>query len=110
MSLSFQTPFHTMLCLYFMKELSCNSQLPIYMTSVTSLNEESFLFLVHALLFQANRPISFWSFVVTHVIHIINLLPSSKQNNLSPFSFSMTNRHTYLIFEYLVVHVTHQHL
>ncbi|KAK2366753.1 putative mitochondrial protein [Trifolium repens] len=39
-----------------------------------------------ALMFQSHLPISFWSYATSHAIHLINLLPSSKLNNASPYS------------------------
>jgi len=48
------------------------------------------------LLFQSSLPKAYWCYVVTHVVHIINRLPSTVINNVCPYQILYKKPLTYL--------------
>ena len=51
---------------------------------VVERKHQHILNIARSLMFQSHLPICFWSFSVTHVVHIINMLPTPLLNNHSP--------------------------
>lgn len=67
--------------------------------------------IARAHLFQANTPNFFWSYAVTHVVYIINRIPSPILNNKSPYLMIFNKEHdlySLKVFGYLTYDATIQ--
>jgi len=65
-----------------MHQTSCNETLQ--QNSTFERKHQHVLKVTRSIMFQSNLPSAFWSFVVVHVVHLINCLPSPVIQNNCP--------------------------
>jgi len=64
--------------------------------SIVERKHQHVLNVTRSLLFQSNLPKCYWSYVVNHVVHLINIMPSAVLKNKSPYEMLYQKPPTYL--------------